>query len=132
MALVLGEIGNFGCEVGMVFYNAMLPGLAPKGRMGRLSGLGWGLGYAGGLVCLALALVALVEAEVPVFGLDKDEAEHLRATGPLVAVWIAVFAVPFFLWTPDRKGPLSPGGGSALEAVRLGIRTLIETLRRVR
>ena len=132
LALVLVGIGNFAFEMGMVFYNAMLPGLAPKGRMGRLSGLGWGLGYAGGLVCLALALVALVEAEVPVFGLDKDEAEHLRATGPLVAVWIAVFAVPFFLWTPDRKGPLSPGGGSALEAVRLGIRTLIETLRRVR
>ena len=132
LALVLVGIGNFAFEMGMVFYNAMLPGLAPKGRMGRLSGLGWGLGYAGGLTCLAVALVALVETEVPVFGLDKDEAEHLRATGPLVAAWMAVFAVPFFLWTPDRKGSLSPGGVSALEAVRRGTRTLIETLRRVR
>ena len=132
LALVLVGIGNFAFEMGMVFYNAMLPGLAPKGRMGRLSGWGWGLGYAGGLACLVLALVALVEAEVPLFGLDKDEAEHLRATGPLVAVWMAVFAVPFFLWTPDRKGSLSPGGGSALEAVRRGTRTLIETLRRIR
>ena len=132
LALVLVGIGNFAFEMGMVFYNAMLPGLAPKGRMGRLSGWGWGLGYAGGLACLVVALVALVEAEVPLFGLDKDEAEHLRATGPLVAVWMAVFAVPFFLWTPDRKGSLSPGGVSALEAVRRGIRTLIETLRRVR
>ena len=132
LALVLVGIGNFAFEMGMVFYNAMLPDLAPKGRMGRLSGWGWGLGYAGGLACLALALVALVEAEVPVFGLDKDGAEHLRATGPLVAVWMAVFAVPFFLWTPDRKGSLSPGGVSALEAVRRGTRTLIETLRRIR
>ncbi len=132
LALVLVGVGNFAFEMGMVFYNAMLPGLAPKGRMGRLSGWGWGLGYAGGLVCLMLALVALVEAEVPVFGLDKDGAEHLRATGPLVGAWMAVFAVPFFLLTPDRKGSLSPGGVSALKAIRRGTRTLIETLRRVR
>ena len=44
LVLLLVGIGNLGFELGMVFYNAMLPGLADNGRMGRLSGWAWGLG----------------------------------------------------------------------------------------
>ena len=128
LALMLVALANFAFEMGMVFYNSMLPDLVPKNRIGRLSGWGWGLGYAGGLVCLGVTLLALVQAETPVFGLDKEQAEHLRATGPLVAAWFAVFAVPFFLWTPDR-----PSRGLAFRAAfRQGWTTLIDTLRRVR
>ncbi len=128
LALGLAALANFAFEMGMVFYNAMLPDLVGKDRIGRLSGWGWGLGYAGGLACLALTLVALVQAETPVFGLDKASSEHLRATGPLVAAWIALFAVPLFLWTPDR-----PSKGLAFaEALGRGMKTLMETIRRVR
>lgn len=128
MTLVLVALANFAFEMAMVFYNAMLPDLAGKDRIGRLSGWGWGLGYAGGLSCLALALAALVEAETPVFGLNKDAAEHLRATGPLAALWMAVFAVPLFLWTPDRPSK----GLSFAVALRQGWVTLVDTLKRVR
>ncbi len=128
LALVLMAVANFAFEMAMVFYNAMLPDLTTRDRIGRLSGWGWGLGYAGGLACLALALVALVETETPVFGLDKDNAEHLRATGPLVAAWMVVFALPFFLWTPDRpRRDLGPA-----EALKRGWASLIDTLKRVR
>jgi len=112
----------------MVFYNAMLPDLVPRQRIGRLSGWGWGLGYAGGLVCLGLTLVLLVQAETPIFGLDKESFEHIRATGPMVAIWMAVFAAPFFLWTPDRPDQ----GISFAAALKRGIATLIDTFRRVR
>jgi len=65
---------------------------------------------------------------VPVFGLDKGQFEHLRATGPLVAAWMALFAAPLFLWTPDK-----PSKGLAFaEALRRGTKTLIQTVRRVR
>ncbi|NQU61350.1 MAG: MFS transporter [Rhodospirillales bacterium] len=127
LALVLVGSANFAFEMAMVFYNAMLPDLVAKDHIGRLSGWGWGLGYAGGLACLALALLALVEAETPVFGLNKDAAEHLRATGPLAALWMAVFAVPLFLWTPDR-----PSKGLAFAvALKKGGATLVDTLKRV-
>ena len=126
--LVLVGAAIFAFEMGMVFYNAMLPDLAPAGRLGRWSGWGWGLGYAGGLACLGVTLVGFVQAESPWFGLDKDAAEHLRATGPLVALWMAVFALPLFLLTPDR-----PASGVTLtEAVRRGLGSLAATLRRVR
>ncbi len=128
LALVLAGGAKFAFEMAMVFYNAMLPDLTTRDRIGRLSGWGWGLGYAGGLACLGLALVALVEAETPVFGLDKDTFEHLRAMGPLVAIWMVVFAVPLFLWTPDRP----PSGKAPGEALREGWAALVGTIRRVR
>ncbi|MEE8393089.1 MAG: MFS transporter, partial [Rhodospirillales bacterium] len=127
-ALVFVAIANFAFEMGMVFYNSMLPGLVDKSRIGRVSGWGWGLGYAGGLACLALALVGLVQAETPWFGLDRENAEHLRATAPLAAAWLAVFSIPLFWLTPD-----APGRGLGLaEAVRQGLGDLMTTLGKIR
>ncbi len=126
-ALLFVALANFGFETGMVFYNSMLANLAPPGRVGRISGWGWGLGYAGGLACLALVLGGLVQAEVPWFGLDKGSAEHLRATAPLVAIWFAVFAVPLFLFTADAPAT----GVAPAEAVRRGLASLADTVRRI-
>ncbi|MBT3915479.1 MAG: MFS transporter, partial [Rhodospirillaceae bacterium] len=65
LALILAGLGNFAFEMGMVFYNAMLPDLAPRKMLGRWSGWGWGLGYIGGLSCLAVTLVGFVQTETP-------------------------------------------------------------------
>lgn len=127
-ALVLVALANIGFEVGMVFYNAMLPDIAPGGRIGRISGWGWGLGYAGGLVCLALVLVLFVQTDTPLFGLDKDAAQHVRVSGPFVAVWMAVFSAPLFLLTPDR----APTGVTIGTAMRKGWMDLVETIRAAR
>jgi UMF1 family MFS transporter len=111
-----------------VFYNAMLPELVTKSRLGRLSGWAWGIGYAGGLACLVIALFVFIQPAVPPFGLSKAAAEHVRATALLAAVWFAVFTVPLLLWTPDR-----PRTGTALgPAIRGGVRTLLGTLRHIR
>jgi UMF1 family MFS transporter len=106
-ALVLVAVANAAFEFGQVFYNAMLPEVAGPERVGRVSGWAWSLGYAGGLACLALTLVAFVQPEPALFGLDREAAEHVRITGPLVAVWFLVFAVPLFVLTPDRRPPAS-------------------------
>ncbi|MHA1597441.1 MAG: MFS transporter, partial [Alphaproteobacteria bacterium] len=123
-ALLAVGVANFAFEMGMVFYNAMLPGLTSEDRIGRLSGWGWGLGYLGGLSCLGITLVGLVQPETPWFGLDKETFEHLRATGPLVAIWFAVFSLPLFLWTPDCP----PSGRPMGEAMRRGLGELKRTL----
>lgn len=128
LALALIAISNIGFELGIVFYNAMLPDLVPESRLGRLSGWGWGIGYAGGLVCLVIALFLFVQPSVPPFGLSKASAEHVRATALLAAGWFAVFSLPIFLWTPDR-----PSTGMGLrQAFIAGARSLIETLRHIR
>lgn len=127
LALVMAALATFGFEVGTVFYNAMLPDLAPPGRIGRISGWAWGLGYFGGLVCLMATLLGLVQAAPPPFGLDAGRYEHVRAGAIFVALWFVVFALPLFLWVPDRAG----SGISNVAALRNGLAALIATLRRL-
>ncbi len=114
-------------ELGMVFYNAMLPDLAPAPWIGRISGWAWGLGYMGGLAGLVLVLFGFVQPETPLFGLDKTTAEHVRVSGPVVALWAIVFTVPLLLFSADR-----PRGDRGITAVRLGLASLWRTLRRLR
>ena len=124
-ALTLVIIATIGFEFATVFYNAMLAEIAPEDRLGRVSGLGWGLGYVGGLACLVTALFLLIRAEPPPFGLDPDSAEPVRATVLLVAAWFAVFALPTLLVVPDpQRAEQEPLG----LAVRDGLKQLKKTV----
>jgi len=123
MVLIIAGLTNVAFEIAGVFYNAMLPELVRRDYIGRLSGWAWGLGYAGGLVCLVITLFAFVQAEHPLFGLDQQQAEDVRISGPLVGLWLAVFSLPLFLFTPDRPSRRLP----AAAAVRGGLRELRET-----
>ena len=127
-ALVVFAASNAAFEIAMVFYNAMLPELVKGERIGRLSGWGWSVGYAGGLTCLVIALLAFVQTERPLFGLDRESQEHVRIVGPMVALWFVVFALPLFLFTPDARSH----GISFAEAMREGIRALWVTFREIR
>ena len=113
------------CEV---FANSMLPDIAPADRIGRWSGWGWGMGYAGGLISIALALVFFVNAETPLLGLDKSSAEHVRMVGPFAAVWLIVFSVPLFLWTPDRTKIVM----GVRTQIKAGLTELWNTIHKVR
>ncbi|MBN1240462.1 MAG: MFS transporter [Gammaproteobacteria bacterium] len=128
-ALALFVVANIAYEFGTVFYNAFLPDVAPPGRIGTVSGWGWGLGYFGGLVALALALVALVQPETPVLGFSSENGENVRATNLLVAVWFVVFSLPLFLWVREDKSHVSSPGRIATEAMLQLRRTFAEVRR---
>ncbi|HYG86373.1 MAG TPA: MFS transporter [Azospirillum sp.] len=129
LALVAVALGTIAFELANVFYNAMLPSVAPPSMLGRVSGWGWGTGYFGGLVCLVVALFGFVKSEAPLFGLFSTvDQENVRATALLVATWFAAFSLPLFLWVPD-----APSTGRTLgQAVREGLAALAGTLRKVR
>lgn len=134
MALVLFVIANTAFEMGMVFYNAFLPDIAPPDKVGRISGYGWGLGYLGGLIALALALVLFVQADPPWFGFSKEHGEHIRATNLLVALWFAIFSLPLFFFvktpaTPPAKGPLLSGTIQGLKQTLKEIRQYKQMVR---
>lgn len=111
-ALILFAVGFVAAEFAQIFVNAQLPGLAARSEVGRVSGSGFAFGYLGGLIALILVLALLVEQAsgrtlvglAPGFGLlNPDAKEGTRATGPFVALWFAVFMVPFFLWVREPK-----------------------------
>jgi UMF1 family MFS transporter len=130
-ALVAVGLATIAFEVGTVFYNAMLPQVATPQRLGRVSGVAWGLGYAGGLLCLLVALLVLVRPDPPLFGLDRTLQEPVRATALLVALWVIAFGWPVLLALPDPPAPpgaTRPGWGAA---ARLGLAEIGRVLRAV-
>jgi len=121
-------LGTLGAEFAFIFYNSMLPDLARPERTGRWSGWAWGLGYVGGIASLVVALYGFIEADGTFFNLDRDAAEHVRATFVLVAVWYLVFALPAFFFIPDR-----PSTGLGLgAATRAGLAQLKQSIAHVR
>lgn len=101
--LLLVGIANIGLELSTVFYNALLPHITTKERMGRVSGWAWALGYGGGLSALAITLfgfIGLGELK-PLLPVPTENFEHIRLTGPFIALWFFIFMLPLFLFTKD-------------------------------
>ena len=92
-AFTLAVLANIGFEGALVFYNAYLPELAPKSHHGRLSGLGFGVGYLGSIAGL-------------LFALPLVKAEQYDATWWTVAIFFAAGALPSLIWLPRpaRRG----------------------------
>jgi MFS transporter, UMF1 family len=136
VVLVAFAVGAVGVEFATVFNNAMMPRLVPQSRIGWLSGLGWGMGYVGGLGSLMLSLAFLAADPhtgrtllgfAPAFGLDAAAREGERAIGPLSALWFIVFVIPLFAFTPDGKRALA-----IRDAARAGLASFAVTLRQAR
>lgn len=52
--LLFFAIANFGCQGAIIFYNALMVKIAPKNRIGFVSGLGRMFGYTGAILALYL------------------------------------------------------------------------------
>lgn len=130
MVLALVVIANVGFEITLIFSNAMLTHIAPAHMIGRISGWAWGMGYLGGLFCLVLALTGLlgIGEMKPFIPLPQGQSEHIRATGPLTALWYLVFLLPLLFFTHD----VARTGLSLRTAARKGLRDLLHTIRNVR
>jgi UMF1 family MFS transporter len=113
-------------EFAAVFTNAMMSTLVPHNQLGRLSGFGFAVGYAGGLVAL-LVMAGLVVANPatgktllglePLLKLDALKREGDRLVGPFAAAWFVLFMVPFFLFVPDIPTRSSAVGGGVRRAL---------------
>jgi len=128
-ALVCFVISNIAFELGMVFYNAYLPEISTPENIGRISGIGWGVGYIGGLAAMCVAMIGFVSPEVPWFGISKEAGANIRATNLLVACWFAVFAVPLFVFGKSRAPVV---GIKAGQIVKNGLADLRATFHDIR
>ncbi|GEC76054.1 MULTISPECIES: MFS transporter [Microbacterium] len=85
-------------EIAAVNSNAMLIGIANPKNVGRISGLGWGFGYLGGII--ALVIVVVLDT-FDWFGMSTDNGLAYRLIAVGCAVWAIVFSIPIFLNVPE-------------------------------
>jgi UMF1 family MFS transporter len=119
----LGIIGFSGANV---FYDALLPSVAPPERIDTVSSLGYALGYLGGGLLFLLNVAMTLSPQR--FGL-ADSAAAVRFSFVTVAVWWGVFTVFTIRWVPEPRSAAALG---LLPAVAAGVRQLRETFRRIR
>lgn len=127
LGLVLIAVGSVFFEFAEVNYNAMLLQLAPRERLGRVSGFGWGMGYFGGVFALAIVLAAFVAPDVGLFGVTSEDGLNIRAVALFCALWFGLFALPVVLFVPETP--------AAAATQRLGVlasyRALFGRIRRM-
>ncbi|MGB2867202.1 MAG: MFS transporter [Bacteroidota bacterium] len=117
--MLLLILANVGFEAGLVFYDAFLPEITSERTYGRVSGYGFAMGYAGSLVTLAVAY--------PLYtgGFSEGNLLNVRFSFLLAAGFFLVFALPIFLFVPDRQRAPSATGAF----VRAGIQRVRNTFR---
>jgi UMF1 family MFS transporter len=117
-------LANVAFELGFVFCSAFLVEIATTHTMGRISGYGWGLGYMGGLLSLALAYPFISG------GFAESNLGRYRLTFAMTAVFFLLAALPTFLLLKERAvpQPLAPGE----VAWRQGFARLAATARQFR
>lgn len=108
-------VSYVGFEGALVFYNAYLPEIAPAEKQGRVSGWGYGTGYAGSLVGLLMALWFVPE---------WMDGAFLAIAGAFL-----VFSLPAFFWLPADTAPKMSSVKAALGGVRESWKTFREILR---
>jgi len=135
-ALVLFVMANIAFEMSSVFYDSFLPDLASQQEIGMVSGFAWGIGYVGGIFALLIALLFFVLDATPLyhwsiafFNLDVSQGENIRATNLLVAVWFALFTLPFILYVKEPPVVRTYGTGNVIVGT---YRQLAETFREIR
>ena len=90
---ILAEIGY---RNGQVFYNALLPDIAEPEEMSRVSGNGWAIGSAGGIVCLLIVLALIL-------GIGGQTV--IRVAFLITAVFYAASTAPLFFLVKERTEP---------------------------
>ena len=96
LGVSLIAIGSVFSEIANVSYNALLISVANPRNVGKVSGLGWGFGYLGGILALAI-VVGLILSGV----LDGTNPLTFQLIGLGAAVWTTLFVIPIFLLVPE-------------------------------
>jgi UMF1 family MFS transporter len=111
---ILAEIGYRSAQV---FYDGLLPEIASPEEMGSVSGKGWAIGSAGGVLCLLIILPIIVIVGGTLV---------VRLSLVITAVFWSLSAIPIFLWLPERAKPQRLGVGE--NYLTLAVRQLGRTI----
>ena len=118
LAVLLIVISNMFYSMGESLTAAFLPELAQPEAMGRVSGLGWGFGYAGGMLTLAVCLAFVLWAQAQ----GMPAGEYVAATMLITAALYGLPALGTFALLREHAQPRP-------QAARTGIAQAVGQLR---
>jgi UMF1 family MFS transporter len=101
LGIFLLAAGNIFFELASVNYNATLSQVSTPRSVGRISGIGWGAGYIGGIVLLVILFVGFINPTVGWFGVSDEHGLNIRAAVLVSALWFGLFAIPLFVIVPE-------------------------------
>lgn len=90
VCLIFFAIANFGCQEAIIFYNSLLKKIAPRKKIGLVSGIGRMFGYSGAILALYLTRPIVVR-----WGYQAS----FFATGIL----FLIFSLPCLIFVKDSK-----------------------------
>ena len=90
LGITLFVLANIGFEAGLVFYDSFLPEITEPKNFGRVSGYGFAMGYLGSLATLAIIFPFI-------------QAEMIRESFPVAALFFLIFAIPLFIYLKDNR-----------------------------
>lgn len=96
MGVALIAIGSVFGEIAGVNYNALLISVSTPKTIGKVSGLGWGFGYLGGIVALTI-VVGLILGGV----LDGESGLTFQLIALGATIWTIIFVIPIFVSVPE-------------------------------
>ncbi len=105
-------LANTAREGALTFYNSFLPEISEPRFRGRVSGWGFGLGYAGSIAALGMAFPLVKRGMFPAVWLG-------------VAGFLLLFSMPAFFFLPRKDGT---GTGGVIRAASEGIADAFKSL----
>jgi len=124
LALVLFLFGSIGIGASYVFYDALLPHVAPPEEIDYVSSKGYALGYLGGGILLAVNILM-----IQVIWAESTLGPRLSFL--TVAIWWAVFTLPLLRRVPEPPANTA-GIGAGVNPVVAGFRRVGQTFREIR
>ena len=89
VALLFFIVANFGCQTATVFYNALMVNIAPKDKIGLVSGIGKMLSYSGAILALYFIKPVVLKS-------------GYRATFLPTGILFLIFSLPCLIFIKDQ------------------------------
>ncbi|MCL1801161.1 MAG: MFS transporter [Promicromonosporaceae bacterium] len=129
LGAALMAFGSVIDTVANVNYNALINSVSTPKTIGRISGLGWGLGYLGGIVALVIVVVLEMTGW---FGIETAYGLPFRLIALGCAVWAVVFGWPVYRYVPEppvAEGRRKVGWGESYVLLFRQVRSIFYTSR---
>jgi len=128
-AVIVFVLGNVGYSGSLIFYDALITGVASDKKMDFVSALGYSLGYLGGGLLFAVNIWMTLKPAT--FGF-ANAAAAVRFSFLSVGVWWAVFSAPIFLLVQEPEGSETLAGRSAIKAGFLQLKNTFAEIRHLK